>query len=86
MTEKKNVCIGSFAVAIPTYSGAQVYAKEFIKRHYGHKLTSRNLSILDSIFSHPSISKRHFALDDPNTPVKPSPSWSVAPKASLPSP
>jgi predicted naringenin-chalcone synthase len=66
MTEKKNVCIGSFAVAIPTYSAAQVYAKDFIKRHYGHKLTSRNLSILDSIFSHPSISKRHFALDDPN--------------------
>ncbi len=58
--------INSFATAVPAFSADQSYAEEFMKQHFGKKLSSRSLGILRTVFSHPSIRKRHFAFDDPS--------------------
>src|SRR5512139_1186067 len=57
--------IGSFATAVPPYSCDQAYAEEFMKTHYGDRLTPRSMGLIRTCFSHPSIRKRHFAIDDP---------------------
>jgi predicted naringenin-chalcone synthase len=57
--------ISSFATAVPPYSADQGFAEEFMKKHYGARLNSRSMGLIRTIFSHPSIQKRHFAIDDP---------------------
>ena len=63
--KNNNVYIGSFATAVPQYHCDQAFAEEFMNTHYGGRLNSRSLGIIKTCFSHPSISKRHFAIDDP---------------------
>jgi predicted naringenin-chalcone synthase len=57
--------IASVAVATPPYTTDQVSAEGFIKSHYSAKLSPRSLSIIQKVFSHPSISRRSFAFDSP---------------------
>ena len=57
--------IGSFATAVPKYHCDQAFAEEFMKKHCGGKLNARSMGLIKACFSHPSISKRHFAVDDP---------------------
>jgi predicted naringenin-chalcone synthase len=44
----------------------QAFAEEYMRRHYGDRLNARSKGLLRTIFSHPSIQKRHFAFDDPD--------------------
>jgi len=57
--------IASFAVVPGPYVADQTFAEEFMKKHYGSRLNSRSLGLISTCFSHPSINKRHFAIDDP---------------------
>ena len=57
--------IASFAVVPGPYVADQAFAEEFMKKHYGGKLNSRSMGLISTCFSHPSINKRHFAIDDP---------------------
>jgi len=57
--------IGSIATAVPPYHCDQAFAEEFMKNHYGGRLNSRSRGLINTCFSHPSINKRHFAIDDP---------------------
>lgn len=65
MIKKANAYIASFAVAPGPYVADQSFAEEFMKKHYGSKLSPRSLSLMHTLFSHPSIKKRHFAVDSP---------------------
>jgi predicted naringenin-chalcone synthase len=57
--------IASFSVAPGPYVADQSYAEKFMKTHYGGRLNSRSMGLIGTCFSHPSITKRHFAIDDP---------------------
>ena len=57
--------IASFAVVPGPYVADQAFAEEFMKKHYGNRLNSRSMGLIGTCFSHPSINKRHFAIDDP---------------------
>ena len=57
--------VASIATAVPSFSADQRFAAELIKRHFGEQLTQRSLGLIRAAFSHPSISKRHFAVEDP---------------------
>ncbi len=57
--------IASFAIAVPPYNADQATAEEFMRQYFGDRLNSRSLGLIHAIFSHPSIRKRHFAIDDP---------------------
>ena len=63
--EKNKTYIASFAVVPGPYVADQAFAEEFMKKHYGSRLNSRSLGLIRTCFSHPSINKRHFAIDDP---------------------
>jgi predicted naringenin-chalcone synthase len=63
--KQEKTYIASLATAVPPYSCDQKFAEEFMKKHYGSRLNSRSLGLISTCFSHPSINKRHFAIDDP---------------------
>ena len=63
--KQEKTYIASLATAVPLYSCDQKFAEEFMKKHYGSRLNSRSLGLISTCFSHPSINKRHFAIDDP---------------------
>jgi len=65
MTQHNKAYIAALAVASPPYTADQTFAEEFMRTHYASRLNTRSLSLIRTIFSHPSISKRHFAFDDP---------------------
>jgi len=65
MTHAERAYIGSFATAVPPYSADQAFAGEFMLKHFGGRLSGRSQGLLRTILAHPSIAKRHFALDDP---------------------
>ncbi|MCM2358637.1 MAG: type III polyketide synthase [Geobacteraceae bacterium] len=73
-----SVCIGSIAPVVPPYSADQAFAAEFMREHFREKLSSRSLGLIRATFSHPSIRKRHFALDDPACIVGESPDQRIA--------
>jgi predicted naringenin-chalcone synthase len=62
---RSSTYINSFAVVPGPYVADQGFAEEFMKKHYGARLNSRSMGLIRTIFSHPSIQKRHFAIDDP---------------------
>jgi predicted naringenin-chalcone synthase len=70
--------INSFATAVPAYSADQSTAEEFMKKHFGGRLSNRSLGLVRTIFSHPSIRKRHFAFDDPSCLVDEDPDQRIA--------
>jgi predicted naringenin-chalcone synthase len=57
--------IASLATAVPAYAADQGFAEEFMRKHFGDRLSNRSHGLLRTVFSHPSIRKRHFAFDDP---------------------
>lgn len=57
-------CVASVAVATPPYIINQAQAKTFLIKHYSDKLSSRSLEILHKIFAHPSVLRRHLAVED----------------------
>ena len=65
--------IAAVGVAVPPYTADQAFAGEFMRKHYSSRLNSRSMGLIRTIFSHPSIKKRHFAFDDPDCLVDESP-------------
>lgn len=63
------VFIASIAPVVPSYSADQNFAADFMRQHFGETLSARSLGLLRATFSHPSIHKRHFAVDDPRSLV-----------------
>ncbi|HHT9126091.1 MAG TPA: type III polyketide synthase [Candidatus Brocadiia bacterium] len=56
--------IASVAVATPPYITNQAQAEAFLIKHYTKRLGSRNLETLHKIFAHPSVLRRHIAVED----------------------
>ena len=61
---KGMVRIGSIAVATPPYTINQAQAEAFLTKHYSDKLSTRSLSIMRKIFAHPSVLRRHLAVEN----------------------
>jgi predicted naringenin-chalcone synthase len=76
--QEANPHIASLAVVVPPYSADQAFAEEFMRRHYGGKLSPRSLGLIRTTFQHRSIQKRHFALDDPDCLVDEAPDARIA--------
>jgi predicted naringenin-chalcone synthase len=74
----KNAHIASFAVVPAPYIADQATAEEFMRKTYSNRLTSRSLSLIHTVFSHPSIKKRHFAIDSTDTLVNEGPDARMA--------
>ncbi len=70
--------IASIACVVPPFSADQVFSAELIKKHFGSKLSARSLGLIRATFSHPSIRKRHFAIDDPGRIMDESPDQQIA--------
>ena len=63
----KKAFIASVATAVPSFAMNQAHAGEYLLEHYAGNLSTRSLALTRKLFSHPSISKRHFAIQDPDT-------------------
>lgn len=57
--------IASVATAVPEYSCDQATGEAFLRSHYSDVLNARSLEILHKVFAHPSVKRRHFAVDSP---------------------
>jgi len=75
---KNSAYVASIACVVPPYSADQAYSAELMKKLYTGKLTPRSMGLIRATFSHPSIKKRHFALDDPASVVEESPDQRIA--------
>ncbi len=75
---KGNVRIATVAVATPPYIISQAQAETFLTKHYSDKLSSRSLGILHKIFAHPSILRRHIAVEDLESLVNEHPDSRIA--------
>jgi predicted naringenin-chalcone synthase len=60
-----SVHIASLATASPPFSASQGVAVETLLRHAAHRLRPRSVALSRRLFAHPSIRKRHFAIDSP---------------------
>jgi len=70
--------LASIATAVPPLCADQGLASELIRRHFGTKLTERSLGLIRATFDHPSIRKRHFAIDDPSRIMEETPDQRIA--------
>jgi predicted naringenin-chalcone synthase len=70
--------IASIATAIPPFSIDQAQSGEYLLKHYADKLSPRSLSLTRKLFSHPSIIKRHFAIEDPDSFLNEDPDSRIA--------
>lgn len=61
----KSVYIASLAVASPPCNIDQSEAEQLIQSHYKGRLNARSLSLIKTLFSHPSIKRRSFAVEKP---------------------
>jgi predicted naringenin-chalcone synthase len=61
--------IASIAVATPPCRLEQSETEQIIRRHYNGRLNSRNMSLIKTLLAHPSIKRRCFAVDQPETLV-----------------
>lgn len=57
--------IAAVSTASPSYWAEQSDAGETLLRHAGHALQPRSVRLSRKLFAHPSIRKRHFAIDSP---------------------
>jgi predicted naringenin-chalcone synthase len=55
--------IASFAVATPPCTLEQVELGRLAHKHYHKRLSTRSMSVIHALFSHPSIKRRNFAID-----------------------
>jgi predicted naringenin-chalcone synthase len=72
------VYIASIACVAPPFSADQAFSAELVRKHFGPKLNARSLGLIRATFSHPSIRKRHFAVDDPACIMDESPDQQIA--------
>jgi len=70
--------ITSIACVAPPFGTDQALAAELVRKHFASKLTPRSLGLIRATFSHPSIRKRHFAIDDPGRIMEESPDQQIA--------
>jgi predicted naringenin-chalcone synthase len=70
--------IASIACVAPPFSADQAFSAELVRKHFGPKLNARSLGLIRATFSHPSIRKRHFAVDDPACIMDESPDQQIA--------
>jgi len=70
--------IASIATATPPFSIDQVESGEYLLKHYADKLSPRSLTLTRKLFSHPSILKRHFAIEDPDSFLNEDPDGRIA--------
>ena len=70
--------IASIACVVPPFNADQNFSAELIKKHFGSKLSARSLGLIRATFSHPSIRKRHFAVDNPGRILDESPDQQIA--------
>lgn len=56
--------IASVAVATPPCTLDQGELERLARKHYQGRLSSRSMSLIHAFFSHPSIKRRNFAIDD----------------------
>jgi predicted naringenin-chalcone synthase len=75
---KSSAYVASIACVVPPYYADQKFAAELMKKLFRQKLTARSMGLIRATFSHPSIRKRHFALDDPACVVDESPDQRIA--------
>ncbi len=60
-----NAHIASVAVASPPFTASQEEVGRFLMERYSDRLSSRSVSLMRNLFSHPAIRKRSFAVEDP---------------------
>ena len=77
-THFSSAYIASIACVVPPVGTDQAFAAELVRKHFGPKLTPRSLGLIRATFSHPSIRKRHFAIDDPGRIMEESPDQQIA--------
>jgi predicted naringenin-chalcone synthase len=57
--------LASVAAVVPPYCANQKVAADLLKKHFQDLLTQRSIGLIRATFSHPSIRKRHFAVEHP---------------------
>lgn len=70
--------IGSVALETPPHIMNQQQVEASIKEHYGSRLNTRSMEVLEKVFSHPSIGQRRFAFDAPEELVDEHPDHRIA--------
>ncbi len=61
--------MASVATATPSYTVSQDVLEQLAYKHYKGRLSSRSMSLIHALFSHPSIKRRNFAIDNVETLV-----------------
>jgi predicted naringenin-chalcone synthase len=61
-----NPKIASVGISVPPCCVSQLQAIELIKKYYTGELHSGSMQMITRMLRHPSIQKRHFAVDDPD--------------------
>ncbi|MDA8424369.1 MAG: type III polyketide synthase [Nitrospiraceae bacterium] len=56
--------IASIATATPPRAVSQDALEQLARKHYQGRLSSRSMSLIHALFSHPSIKQRNLAIDD----------------------
>ena len=56
--------IASVAIATPPYTLDQAELGRLAHKHYQRRLSPRSMSVIHALFSHPSIKRRNFAIDN----------------------
>lgn len=77
-TPSDSAYIASIACVAPPFCMDQASSAELVRKHFGPELTARSLGLIRATFSHPSIRKRHFAIDDPRRIMDESPDEQIA--------
>jgi predicted naringenin-chalcone synthase len=57
--------VASVGLAVPAMDVRQQESFDYLVDHFSGVLRRRSLSLMRKLFDHPSIQKRHFAIDDP---------------------
>lgn len=70
--------IASVALASPPYTVDQKESEAFLTEHYSNKLSPRNLAIMQKMFAHPSVLRRHLALESLESLVSEGPDGRIA--------
>jgi predicted naringenin-chalcone synthase len=58
--------IASVGIAVPPVAITQLQAIELVDNYYTNELNPRSVQIIKKVLQHPSIQKRHFAVDNPD--------------------
>lgn len=70
--------IASVATAIPPYTIDQMQSEAFLTKYYSKELSPRSQAIMHKVFAHPSVLRRHFAIEDTKCLINEDPDSRVA--------